>query len=209
MGLMKTITTAIAGLSALVLAACASGGAPQSSTSNAGPQTTASQSASTSNSNATADPTSAYRLNSGDQIKITVFDEPDLSGPFELDGDGLISMSLIGEVEAKDLTIRELQREIEAKLRDGFLRNPQVSAEVVTYRPFYILGEVNNPGEYPYTAGLTVMNAIASAGDFTYRADKKKVLITSENSGIEREIGLTVSTQVQPGDTIRIRERFF
>lgn len=150
-----------------------------------------------------------YRLDSGDQLRITVFGEPELSGNFIVDGQGVISMSLIGEVTAKDLTLRELQRLIEVKLKNGFVREPQVSAEVMNYRPYYILGEINKPGEYPYISGLTVMNAIASAGDFTYRADKRRIFIKSTNSPDEREVTLTPSTLVKPGDTIRIRERFF
>jgi len=150
-----------------------------------------------------------YRLDSGDQLKITVFGEPDLSGTFVVDGQGVISMSLIGEVTAKNLTLRELQREIEAKFRDGYLRSPQVSAEVMNYRPYYILGEISKPGEYPYISGLTVMNAIASAGDFTYRADRRRIFVKSVDSPDERLIELTPSTMVRPGDTIRIRERFF
>ncbi len=152
----------------------------------------------------------AYTLDSGDKVRINVYGEPDLSGEYELDGQGSFQMSLIGEVNAQNKTIRELQTEIENALREGrFIREPQVAAEVITYRPFYILGEVNNPGEYPYTSGLTVMNAIASAGDFTYRADKRRVLIKSVDSPSEREVDLTVNTPVRPGDTIRVRERFF
>ena len=116
---------------------------------------------------------------------------------------------LIGEVRAQGQTIPEFQRAIETELQKGYLKDPRVSVEVLNYRPFYILGEVENPGEYPYTPGLTVMNAIASAGDFTYRADKRKILIKSVDSAIEREVELTLSTPVRPGDTIRIRERFF
>jgi polysaccharide biosynthesis/export protein VpsN len=151
-----------------------------------------------------------YKLDAGDQLKITVFGEVDLSGNFVVDGQGVISMSLIGEIVAKNLTLRELQRLIETRLRDeNYLRNPQVSAEVVNYRPFYILGEVNKPGEYPYVSGLTLMNAIASAGDFTYRADKRRVFIKSKDAADEREIVVTPSTTIRPGDTIRIRERLF
>jgi len=150
-----------------------------------------------------------YRLDSGDKLKITVFGEPDLSGNFEVDGQGVISMSLIGEVSAKGLTLRELQRVIETKLKDGFVREPQVAAEVQNYRPYYILGEIAKAGEYPYIAGLTVMNAIASAGDFTYRADKRRVFIKSVDTAKEKEVKLTPSLLVKPGDTIRIKERFF
>jgi protein involved in polysaccharide export with SLBB domain len=158
---------------------------------------------------ATAAALNDYRLDSGDQLRITVYNEPTLSGEFVLDGQGEISMPLIGEVSAKALTVRELQRLIEARFRDGFLRDPQVSAEIMNYRPYYILGEIQKPGEYPYISGLTVMNAIASAGDFTYRANKKRILIKSIDSSEEREVELTPTTVVKPGDTIRIRERFF
>jgi polysaccharide export outer membrane protein len=199
--------------SAVVLWACATP-APADPAPRAPEQVSAAPQAgrSASPSGAPAGPAAGlaeYRLDSGDQLRITVFGEPDLSGNFIVDGQGVISMSLIGEVTAKNLTIRELQRLIEVKLKDGFVREPQVSAEVMNYRPYYILGEINKPGEYPYISGLTVMNAIASAGDFTYRADKRRIFIKSTDSPDERELTLTPSTLVKPGDTIRIRERFF
>lgn len=150
-----------------------------------------------------------YRLGNGDGIKVTVFNEPNLSGNFNVDGQGSIAMSLIGEVKVQGLTIREVENLIATKLKDGYLRNPQVSAEMIKGRPFYILGEVNRAGEYPYTSGLTVMNAIAAAGDFTYRANRKKIMIKSADSPKERSVELTPTTLLQPGDTIRVLERFF
>lgn len=118
-------------------------------------------------------------------------------------------MSLIGQVEVVNLSLAEASRLLETKLMDGWLKEPKVSAELVKGRPYYILGEVNRPGEYPFVSGLTVMNAIASAGDFTYRADRGRILIKSADSPNEREVVLTPTTTVRPGDTIRIRERFF
>lgn len=150
-----------------------------------------------------------YRLGAGDEIKVTVFGEPELSGTFVVDGQGLISMSLIGQVEVVNLTLQETSRLLETRLKDGWLRDPKVSSEMIKGRPYYILGEVNKPGEYAYVSGLTVMNAIASAGDFTYRADKVRILIKSADSPNEREVELTPTTAVRPGDTIRVRERFF
>jgi polysaccharide export outer membrane protein len=151
-----------------------------------------------------------YLLDTGDKLKITVYGETELSGEFEVDGQGDISMQLIGEVRAKGMTLRDLQRSIEARFKDGqFLRDPQVSAEVMNYRPFYIRGEVRNAGEYPYISGLTVMNAIARAGDFSYRADRRRVFITSKNSAVARELPLTSDLLVQPGDTIEIKDRLF
>jgi polysaccharide export outer membrane protein len=151
----------------------------------------------------------SYRLGSGDEIKVTVYGEPDLSGNFTVDGDGQITMSLIGQVEVGKMTLGEASEKLQSKLKDGWLRDPKVAIELVKGRPYYILGEVNKPGEYPFSSGLTVMNAIASAGDFTYRADKGRILIKSVDSPVEREVELTPSTQVRPGDTIRIRERLF
>jgi polysaccharide biosynthesis/export protein VpsN len=150
-----------------------------------------------------------YRLGTGDEIKVTVFGEADLSGPFTVDGLGAIAMRLIGQVEVRNLTLAETQQKIETKLKNGWLNEPRVSVEMVKGRPYYILGEVNRAGEYPYTSGLTVMNAIAAAGDFTYRADKKKIMVTSGDTGVEREVVLTPTTPVKPGDRIRVRERFF
>jgi protein involved in polysaccharide export with SLBB domain len=151
----------------------------------------------------------SYRLGTGDEVKVTVFDEPTLSGPKIVDGQGAIVMDLIGAVEVKGLTLAEASRVLEAKLKDGWLRDPKVTAEMTKGRPYYILGEVNRAGEYPFTSGLTIMNAIATAGDFTYRADKKKIMVTSGDSGVEREVKLTPNTPVQPGDRIRILERYF
>lgn len=150
-----------------------------------------------------------YKLGTGDEVKITVFDEPDLSGTFVVDGQGTITMSLIGQVEVVNLSVTEASRTLEQRLKDGWLRDPKVTAELVKGRPYYILGEVNRPGEYPFVSGLTVMNAVASAGDFTYRADKVRILVKSADSPNEREVELTPTTAVRPGDTIRIRERFF
>jgi polysaccharide biosynthesis/export protein VpsN len=206
MNLWKSFTVWIAGLCLTTAAACAAPPAGGQTTAPAANPPAAAAPAASSDASNIAD---AYRLDSGDQIKITVFNEPNLSGNFQVDGTVMISMSLIGEVQAKNKTVRQLQRDIETKLRDGYLRNPQVSAEVVTFRPFYILGEVNEPGQYPYTDGLTVLNAIASAGDFTYRADKRRVMIKSVDSPEERSVVLTPTTPVKPGDTIRVRERFF
>ncbi len=151
----------------------------------------------------------AYALGTGDRLRITVFGEPDLSGEFEVDGTGAISISLIGQVMAAGLTSQQLEQTITAKLADGYLRQPQVSAEIINYRPYYILGEVNTAGEYPYTSGLSVLNAVASAGGFTYRANKRVVYIKSMTGGDEVAYELNSQILVQPGDTIRIGERIF
>lgn len=151
----------------------------------------------------------AYHLGSGDKVRIIVYGEPTLTGEYSVSGSGTISFPLIGDVPAADRTIRELQSQIETKLSDGYLLKPQVSAEVLTYRPFYIMGEVNRPGEYPYSSALTVLKAVATAGGFTYRANSRRVYIKSGNASDERAYNLTSTTPVAPGDTIRIGERHF
>ena len=188
---LKTLAATLVGISALLLSACASGPA------QGGPVAAAPAGM------------TGYRLGAGDEIKVTVYGESDLSGNFVVDGEGEIAMSLIGQAPIGNLTLTEASQSIEARLKDGYLRDPKVTAELVKGRPYYILGEVNKPGEYPFVSGLTVMNAIASAGDFTYRADKGRIMVKSKDSPNEREVELTPTTVVRPGDTIRIRERFF
>jgi protein involved in polysaccharide export with SLBB domain len=193
MNLIRTTMMAVAALGVALLGACASG--PASGNSK--------------DVGAGGSSAPSYRLGSGDEIKVTVFGEADLSGAYVVDGDGQITMPLVGQVVIGKLTLSEASTSLENRLKDGWLRDPKVTAELVKGRPYYILGEVNKPGEYPFSAGLTVMNAIASAGDFTYRADKARILIKSADNPNEREVELTPTTPVQPGDTIRIRERFF
>ncbi|AYV45597.1 polysaccharide biosynthesis protein [Caulobacter flavus] len=150
-----------------------------------------------------------YQLGSGDKVRVTVFGEPTLSGEFYVTGSGLVSLPLLGEVKAAGLSVRQFQETVETALRNGYLKQPRVSAEVLNFRPFYILGEVSKPGTYPYTSGLTVQNAVATAGGYTYRADKNKVYIKRLGEEKETKMSLTPSTQVAPGDTVRIGERFF
>lgn len=150
-----------------------------------------------------------YRLGAGDKVRVTIFGEPSLTGEFEVSATGALAFPLIGGVKAQGLTPTALEAAIAAALRDGYLKDPKVSVQVLTYRPFYILGEVNKPGEYPYSAGLTVMNAVATGGGFTYRANTRRVRVRHLDEAAERDQPLTVSTPVAPGDTIRIRERYF
>ncbi|WP_395942759.1 polysaccharide biosynthesis/export family protein [Brevundimonas sp.] len=150
-----------------------------------------------------------YRLGTADKVRVNVFGEEALTGEFIVGGSGRISMPLIGEVQASGLTITEFQAEIAAALQKGYINEPRVSAEVLNYRPFYILGEVKKPGEYPYTNNLSVLNAVATAEGFTYRANTRQVYIKRADGDSEQAYPLTTATQVAPGDTIRIGERFF
>ena len=149
-----------------------------------------------------------YQLGSGDKLKITVFGEKDLSGNFELAGNGEISMPLIGKIGARNVTVRGLETKISQSLRK-YLKTPQVTVEVLNYRPFYILGEIKKPGNYAYVAGISVLNAVAMAGGFTYRADKGGIVVKRANKAKGREERVTESTTVLPGDIITIKQRFF
>ena len=151
--------------------------------------------------------TDSYQLGSGDRVRVTVFGEEELSGEFELDGDGAFSMPLIGTLRALGQSPRLLEDNIATLLLDGYLKNPRVSVEVLNYRPFYILGEVNSPGDYPYRAGMTILNAAALAGGFTYRADEDDIEVTRGGTG-EPSV-MAPETIVQPGDVIRVKERLF
>jgi polysaccharide export outer membrane protein len=149
-----------------------------------------------------------YRLGTGDKIRVTVYGEPDLSGEFQVDGSGFVRLPLVGQVSASGHTIREFEGDVAARLSEGYLRSPRVSAEVVNYRPFFILGEVNKPGEYPYVNGMNVVTAVALAGGFTYRADEGDVYIRRGGKP-EEEYPADETTAVLPGDIIRVTERFF
>jgi protein involved in polysaccharide export with SLBB domain len=150
-----------------------------------------------------------YVLGPGDQLRLTVFRHEDLSGEFELDGEGYFAMPLVGEILAGGMTARALESEIESRLENGgYLVEPQVSVEVLNYRPFYIIGEVNNPGSYQYVSGMDVVNAVALAGGFTYRADQDDIIITRGGSHGE-EMDAELTTGVLPGDIIEVTERFF
>ncbi|NEX94073.1 polysaccharide biosynthesis/export family protein [Caulobacter sp. 17J65-9] len=150
-----------------------------------------------------------YQLGPADKMRVLVFDEPNLSGEFVVSGAGQVSYPLVGDVMAKGLTVTEFQGELQSRLAAGYLRDPRVSVEVLAYRPFYILGEVNKPGQYPFTDELTVLNAVAGASGFTYRANTKRIFIRHAGSGAETEYSLTSTTPVLPGDTVRVAERFF
>jgi len=151
----------------------------------------------------------SYRLGAGDKVKVTVFGEPDLGGMFSVSGEGKISAPLIGTVQAAGLTTTDLQAALETAYRQGYLKDPKVNVEVMNFRPFYILGEVKMPGEYPFDNGMTVVKAVALAQGFTYRADQKRVYIKHLNSLTEEQVNLTSVQPVEPGDTIRIAERYF
>ncbi|HVB89631.1 MAG TPA: polysaccharide biosynthesis/export family protein [Beijerinckiaceae bacterium] len=150
-----------------------------------------------------------YTLASGDRLRVIVFGQDSLSNTYDVDGSGDISMPLIGLVNAKGLTTDDLQHAIESKLRDGFLRDPQVSVEVQAFRPFFILGEVTTAGQYPYVSGMTVQTAVAIAGGFSPRAYRSGAQLTRVIRGVPVTATVPLSERVRPGDTIKISQRFF
>ncbi len=156
-----------------------------------------------------SDETAGYKLGSGDKLRIVVFGVDKLGGEFQVPGSGRISLPLVGDLQASGLTAAQLQDSIAAALKDGYVKDPRVNVEVEDYRPFYILGEVNKPGEYPYRDGLTVQKAVATAEGFTYRARTGVFRQRHLNDGKDHMERLAPDTPVEPGDTIRILERAF
>ena len=149
-----------------------------------------------------------YRLGAEDKVKINVYGEADLSGEFVVDSSGVLSAPFIGQIAVKGLTVREFEAAYANKLKEAeILKDPKVSAEVTSFRPIYVLGEVKKPGQYAYVSGMTVQKAVALAEGFTYRASESRVEVT--RGGRKFTIEVTPQTKVLPGDEIRIMERFF
>lgn len=157
----------------------------------------------------TSDVAPPYRLESGDKLRVTVYGHEDLSGEFELDGGGRVAMPLIGAVDLQGLTLRQAEAAIEGSLKPDYLVNPRVGAQMISHRPFYILGEVRQPGSYPYKVGLTAMEAVALAGGYTNRAREDGLFIIRRSDPHRRRQDAQETTAVLPGDTIRVVERFF
>ena len=153
----------------------------------------------------------AYALDTGDKLRIVVFGQEGLSNSYFVDAAGQVTIPLIGAVTARGLTTQALARAVGAKLRAGFIRDPHVAIEVETYRPFFILGEVTQPGQYPYVPNMTVETAVAIAGGFTPRAYRYDVKIDRPTAGetLRSRAGVPLLTRVEPGDTIVIKERWF
>jgi polysaccharide export outer membrane protein len=152
----------------------------------------------------------ASRLQTGDQLKVIVFGEDALSGLYEISPAGTVSMPLIGPIMAAGRSRAEVERAITRAYASGkFLQEPKITVSVVTFRPYYVFGEVLTPGKYAYTSGLDVMGAIATAGGFTYRASKTSALIRHPGEQVWQEYSLAAPIAIEPGDEIRIPERYF
>jgi polysaccharide export outer membrane protein len=159
--------------------------------------------------NPAAEADTSYRLGAGDKLQIDVFNQPDLTGEYTLDGTGRFSMHLIGQVEAAGLTPGELEALLVSQLKPDYLVNPRVSVRVQNFRPFYMIGEVGTPGSYAYVDGMSYLTAVAIAGGFTYRAKKDYVYVVRGDDPKREEIKLDVNEKARPGDIIRVAERFF
>ena len=156
-----------------------------------------------------AEPEPSYALDSGDKLRVVVFGQEGLSASYSVDTSGRITMPLIGAVNARGMTPAGLQLAIAARLRNGFVREPHVAVEVELYRPFFILGEVTLPGQYPYVPNMTVETAVAIAGGYTPRAFKYKIEISKQVNGLTEKRVVSPNYPVRPGETVHIAERWF
>jgi len=156
-----------------------------------------------------ADAEGPYTLDSGDRLRIVVFGQDGLTNSYSVDASGHIDMPLIGSVAARGATTDELARRVAEKLRQGYVREPHVAVEIEAYRPFFILGEVTQPGQYPYVANMTVETAVAIAGGFTQRAFRKTVILNRFVNGQRLRMTVPAVFPLRPGDTVNVQERWF
>lgn len=165
----------------------------------------------TADKNLTAAPrlNADYRLGPGDKVRVTVYGETDLSGDYQIDGTGIVRLPLIGALRAVGYTAPALETGIGMALSKGYLKNPRVNVEIVTYRPFYIIGSVNRPGEYPYVDHISALNAVALAGGFTDTARQTAIYVRHEGSAVEEEVPTDQLSELRPGDTIRVKTTLF
>ena len=150
-----------------------------------------------------------YALGTGDRVQITVFGHEDLSSEVTISETGTVSLPLAGSLSLTGLTVHQAEQAVVDVLKPDYLLNPKVSVEVLNYRPFYILGEVQEPGAYPYVTGMTVTEAVALGGGFTYRARKERMVIIRATDPARTEQSISDSDAVLPGDVVKVLERFF
>jgi polysaccharide biosynthesis/export protein len=150
-----------------------------------------------------------YRLDAGDKLRVVVYGQEGLTNTYAIDAGGSITMPLIGQVPARGRSPAALAAEISAKLRNGYIRDPSVAVEVEAYRPFFILGEVQAPGQYPYVPNMTVESAVAIAGGFSPRAKRDAVTLTHTDAGVGARTTVPLGTSLSPGDTVYVGERWF
>jgi polysaccharide export outer membrane protein len=151
-----------------------------------------------------------YHLKAGDKLKIAVFNEPDLTGEFQVNDSGTVTFPLTGEIQAAGLSLDDFRNGLANRLKQGFVRNPRVTVDFANYRSINIIGEVKNAGQYPYRPGLTVHDAIAMAGGYSYRANTSTFYLR-RSEGKDEVSQSTNGTKltILPGDNIRVPERYF
>jgi polysaccharide biosynthesis/export protein len=154
-------------------------------------------------------PQPLYTLDSGDRLRIVVFGQEGLTNAYLVGASGTIDMPLIGPVMARGATTDELAARIADMLRQGFIREPHIAVEIEAYRPFFILGEVTQPGQYPYVANMTVETAVAIAGGFTPRAFRRGIIINRNLNGRVMRMAVPITFPLRPGDTVNVQERWF
>lgn len=150
-----------------------------------------------------------YRFGPGDKLRVTVYGQDDLSGEFQIDTAGYVRLALIGQIRASGTTARELETKIKAALDNGYLADARVAIEVTAYRPFYIIGQVGKPGQYPYVSNMSALDAIALAGGFTEKAAESTIYVRHEGDAEERAIEPDELTRIEPGDVVRVRKASF
>jgi polysaccharide export outer membrane protein len=190
--MMRVFQSMVLGLAMAGLAACGSMLEPLPQAGGARPISAA--------------PSAEYTLGSEDKLRLTVFGEEQLSGEFQVDSSGSVSLPLIGEVRAGGLTLRQFEAGVTAKLKQGYLQDPKVNAEVINFRPIYVIGEVKKPGQYPYVSNMTLQKAVALAEGYTYRASESSAEIIRNGQKFQANGGMT---PLLPGDEVRIMERYF
>jgi polysaccharide export outer membrane protein len=156
-----------------------------------------------------APPMSDYKLGPGDKVHVTVYDETDLSGDFQVDSLGYVRLPLIGQIKASGSSPYQLEGAVSDALQDGYLKNPRVAIEVSTYRPFYILGQVNKPGQYAYVSNMSALDAVALAGGYTDHAVESTLYVRHENETKEQKVAADETVKIRPGDVVRVDQTAF
>jgi protein involved in polysaccharide export with SLBB domain len=196
MGMVRALFCCVLLAVALQVSGCSSPG-------DHGPATQADMEA------ATAAATAVPRFQGGEKIRINVYGEPTLSGDYEIDPNGVVSLPLAGTVRAVGLTQPEFEQELAKKFKSEYLKNPKVTVTILQFRPIYMVGEIAKPGEFPYKPGLNILTAMALAGGGTYRANRNYVLIQHIGETATKEYPQSATTMILPGDLIRVPERYF
>jgi polysaccharide biosynthesis/export protein len=150
-----------------------------------------------------------YRLGPGDRIRLKVYDDQNLTGEYEVDSTGFVSIPLVGRARASGLTTHQLEKSLTGRMKGTISQDPKINVEIASYAPFYIYGEVKKAGVYPFQPGITVADAVATAGGLTYRADESTIYLQRAGTSSQQAVRLDIPLRIYPGDNIRVAERMF